>query len=794
MSVDSCADSTFGVALRCHRRAANLTQEELAERASLSVRSVSGWERGEGTTPRRDTLALLVQALGLSGTARETFEALVVRTRMQRPEAPVRAAISSAADARSDRHNVGRSIDAFVGRERDVEALGPLVLGAPLVTLLGAGGIGKTRLARELVRMAASQFVDGAWLVQLAELTDPGLLPDAIAASVGLHVGSARSTAELLVEYLRPKHLLLVLDNCEQLVAGCAAIVAQMLESCPQLHVLSTSREALAIDGEIIWPVRPLELPDLSIPQTAAQLNRTAAGRLFVERATAVNPRFVVTDENAGVLAGICVALDGIPLAVELAAPLTRILSLGEISERLGCDILRTANRFGPARHRTIRSTIDWSHDLLDDRERVLVRRLAVFAGGWNLHMAEHVCSGDGIESHEILDVLAQLVDKSMVVVDATESSARYRLLEPIRQYALERLEAAGEAAEYTARHAALILAMPETGETASDFGPEEIASLQRFETEHANLRAALRWALNHGEIDAALRTAASLFRFWERRGHLQEGVAWLEETLAIAGDAPFAYRGSALNALAFLYWRLGDVARALPVAEQALEINRDSRNPLSLPFALGNLGIIAYLRDEPGLAVSWLEECVALARRSGYRPLLSVALTFLGRSLLRLHGPTDPRPIQVLEESLALAEDAQAQYAMGHALLALGDVDWRLGEVQGAVAAWSRALEIQAQLADIRAMVASVERLAWGLAAAGHFASAVRLCGTAHAQRRMLGITLRHELSVDHDELEAEARQQLGALFDSTWADGEGSSIEDAVALALDLTRSRAE
>src|SRR5207248_1972072 len=316
-------------------------------------------------------------------------------------------------------------------------------------------------------------------------------------------------------------------------------------------------------------------------------------------------------------------------------------------------------------------------------------------------------------------------------------------------------------------------------------FGPEEIASLDRFETEHGNLRVALRWALSHGETDAALRAAAMLFRFWERRGHLQEGCTWLEEALANAGEVPSAYRGVALNALAFLYWRLGDVARARPVAEQALEINREGTNALALAFAVGNLGIIAYLQDEPGEGVRWLEECVAMARQIGYRPLLSVALTFLGRSLLRLHGPSDPRPIQVLQESLALAEGAQAHYAMGHALLALGDVDWRLGEVPRAQACWKRALEIQAQLTDTRAMVASIERLAWGLVTTGRFESAVWLFGATHAQRRMLGITLRHELSVDHDELLAEARQELERDFEGVWLGGARSSVEEAVALA---------
>jgi predicted ATPase/transcriptional regulator with XRE-family HTH domain len=779
----------FGEALRAHRRAAGLTQEELAELAGLSVRSISGWERGEGAAPRRDTLSLLVRALGLSGAERAGFEAMVVRAHVRKSETPVKLRMISAAEGNPEHHNLPRSINSFVGRERDVAELGPLIGQAPLVTLLGAGGIGKTRLAQEIARLQAGQFPDGAWLVQLAELTDPSMLADAIASAVGLHNGSTRNPGSLLAEYLRPKRLLLVLDNCEHLVGGCAEMVVQLLQDCPHLHVIATSRESLGIEGEIIWPVRSLEVPDLEAPLSTSQLARTPAVRLFVERATAVNPRFVMTDENASVLARICVALDGIPLAVELAAPLTRVLSLEQIAERLGCNasMLRTSNRFGSERHRSIRATIDWSYDLLDDCERLLLRRLSIFAGGWTLAMAEEVCAGAGIEQSEVLDLLAQLVDKSMVIAHASGTSARYRLLGPIRQYAFERLEASGEAAELAERHAGLILSMPRSGETEEDFGPGEIASLDRFEAEHANIRAALRWALDHGHTDAALRASAMMFRFWERRGHLQEGCAWLEEGLARAGDAPSRYRGVALNALAFLYWNLGDVDRAGPMAREALAANRESANALALPFALANLGIIAYLRDEPGQGAGLLEESVAISRRTGYRPLLSVVLTFLGRSLLRLHGPADPRPTAVLHESLELAERAQARYAIGHALMALGDVDWRRGQVDNAIAFWSRALAVQAQLGDRRAIVASMERLAWALVRTNDIRAAVSLFGATHAQRRLLGITLRHELGLNHEQRVAEARQQLGDEFDSAWSAGEASSVEEAVALALD-------
>jgi non-specific serine/threonine protein kinase len=783
------ADLTFGEVLRNYRRSSGLTQEELAERAGLSARSVSGWERGEGATPRRDTMALLVRALGLSGTDRARFEGMIARARAPRTAPAVK--LVTAVDRGDDQHNLGRAINSFVGRERELAELAPLVQTAPLVTLVGAGGVGKTRLAQELAWRAKGDFADGVWFVQLAELSDASLVPSAIAAAVRLPDASVRKTTALLADYLQHQHLLLVLDNCEHLVEGCAELVALLLQTCPNLHVLATSRESLALMGEMIWPVEPLGLPDLGGSHTAAELAHTPAIHLFVDRANLLNPAFAVTDDNAAVLVRVCVALDGIPLAVELAAALTRVLSLEQIAERLGCEggVLHGSNNSAPPRQRSIRATIDWSYELLDERDQRLLRRLAVFAGGWSLQTAEQLCAGSGSGQAGVLDVLARLVDKSMVIADASGRSARYRLLEPIRQYALEQLQASGEADEFAARHAALMLSMPQSGASTDDYGPEEIASLDRLESEHANLRVGLRWAIDHGEADAGLRAAAMLFRFWERRGHIQEGCAWLEEALATFRDVPSMYRGQALNALGFLYWRLGNYDQAQAISEQGLVVNRGAPESLALAFALGNLGVIAYVRDEPEAALRWLEESVAISRRIGYGPLLSVVLTFLGRSLLRLHGPADPRPTQVLHESLAIAEAARARYAMGTAFLALGDVDWRRGAVGAAVLFWTRALEVQALMQDQPNIVATIERLAWGPVAADQLESVISLFGAAHAQRRLLGITLRQELLIDHDERLAAARSQFQGDFDGVWRRGEALSIREAVALALNVS-----
>jgi predicted ATPase/DNA-binding XRE family transcriptional regulator len=471
------AAESFGVALRDHRRAAGLSQEVLAERAGVSPRSISAFESASGITPRRDTVALLARALGLNSTDRGRFEALVSR----RPRSP-----RAVRDVSALRHTLQRQLDSFVGRDAEMRDLGRVLGTAPLVTLVGAGGIGKTRLALEVAQQHSSTFTHGVAVVDIAELSDASLIACSVAEAVG--VDATRG----LIDYLRSRRLLLVLDGCERHLQACAQLASQLLRACPNLHIQATSREPLGIDGEVTRLVQALELPDARTRLSVARIAQSAAVRLFVDRAGAVDQTFELTDDNLSAVVRVCTSVDAIPLGLELAAVRLRVLTVDQLADRLPRDlhILSSVNRGGPPRHRTMRANLDWSHGLLGERERILLRRLAVFVGGWTLQLAEDVCSGGGVERADVLHTLGQLIDKSLVHKTAHVETARYRLLEPIRQYAVDRLDASGEAHEYAARHDATLFARA-TPENVDDDVRVEIATLRRFEPEHANLRVA---------------------------------------------------------------------------------------------------------------------------------------------------------------------------------------------------------------------------------------------------------------------------------------------------------------
>ena len=545
---------------------------------------------------------------------------------------------------RAPRGNLPAETSSFVGRERELSEVRALLAGTRLLTLTGPGGCGKTRLALRAAREAAGGF-GGAWWVELASLSDPGLVEQAVAGALGVREAPGRSLLGACAERLGSGGALLVLDNCEHLVGACAALAEALLRACPDLKVLATSREALGVAGETVWPVPALSLPPPEEAADPGALARYEATRLFLERAAAAAPGFGLTERSAAEVSRVCRRLDGIPLAIELAAARTRVLSVGQIAERLegALRLLTGGSRTASPRQRTLRATMDWSYGLLPEGERALFRRLAAFSGGFTLEAAEEVCSGEGVERGEVLDLLSRLVDKSLVVVDRRGGEPRYGLLETVRQYGRERLEESGEGAAVAHRHARCFLRLAEEAGRGM-LGPRQTAWLGRLEREHANLRAALAWFREEGEAERGLGMAAALVRFWWYRGYYSEGRAWLEGFLELPGAREAgAVRARALHALgALIYrsadWAGGDAEVVRSRLEESLEIYRGlpGEEP-RVAAVLRDLGRLSAQTGDRETARSFLEESLRLDRRSGDEHGLALSRSYLG--LLYLLG-----------------------------------------------------------------------------------------------------------------------------------------------------------
>ena len=429
------------------------------------------------------------------------------------------------------KHNLPLARTSFVGREREIVEVKRLLAMTRLLTLVGAGGLGKTRLALEVARDLVGAYLDGAWLVELASLSKGELVPQAMAQALGVREQSNRPLVQTLEDALCAKKILLVVDNCEHLAEAVVRLLDALLSSCPGLRILATSRETLNAAGEVSWVMPSLTLPELRYPPfTVKELEGYESVRLFVERARQRDPSFALTLQNAPAVTDVCRRLDGIPLAIELTTARMGVLSAEQLAERLedSLKLLTGGGRTVEPRQQTLRATLDWSHELLKEAERVLFRRLSVFAGGWKLEAAEEVCSGEGIEQDDILDLLSRLVDKSLVVAEAPTSpgaggALRYRMLEPVRQYGRECLEESGETERVHDRHARHYLALAEAARPKL-VGPEEVAWLVLLEEEHDNLRAVLNWVIRGSEVAVGARLALALWRFWDGRVYLSEG------------------------------------------------------------------------------------------------------------------------------------------------------------------------------------------------------------------------------------------------------------------------------
>jgi predicted ATPase/DNA-binding CsgD family transcriptional regulator len=575
--------------------------------------------------------------------------------------------------------NLPAALSTFVGRHHEMAAVAKLLDGARLVTLVGGGGVGKTRLALQVASTAAELPDEGAWLVQLAPVDDPPLVAAAVAAALGVREQPGHPMLQALISYLSSRRLLLVLDNCEHVIDAAASLAEALLGACPGLRILATSRQALGVDGEAAWPVPPLSVPPTRKEGWGADgLTAYEAVRLFVERAKATEPSFEVSSAVTPAIAEICRRLDGMPLAIELAAARVGVLAPAEIAARLDdrFRLLSASNRTAAPRHQSLQAALEWSYDLLCEPERVLLARLSVFAGGFRLQAAEEVCTADDLQTEDVFHLLAGLVAKSLVVADTSGEQARYRLLETIRHYGAGKLAAAGEAQALADRHAAHYTALAELAEPELT-GLHQGVWIERLEAEHPNLQAALGWSLTCGQPEQGLGLAGALGLFWVR-SYLSEGRAWLDQALATNPDASPSLRAKALWALGCLAGWADDYAAGIRVGKESLALYQGVGDIRGMGRALQLVGSCTLMVD-PAKGRPLLRESVALARQTGDRWCLASSLGIFG--LIESSQGDLAAARSALEESLALARDTQDQHNLLLALLGLGAVAFREGD-----------------------------------------------------------------------------------------------------------------
>jgi predicted ATPase/DNA-binding SARP family transcriptional activator/DNA-binding CsgD family transcriptional regulator len=768
---------------------------------------------------------VLQRELGTEPTASSrALREEIAAGRLPPKEAPSPAPLPEEAPG-APKHNLPAPRTSFVGREREMLEVKRALAMTRLLTLTGTGGSGKTRLALEVARSLVGVYPDGVWLVELAPLPEGALVPQAVARALGVKERPGEPLTDTLAEVLRTKRVLLVLDNCEHLVEAVAPLVDVLLDACAGVRVLATSREVLGIAGERTWLVSSLSVPDPRQRPTAEELERYESVRLFAERAHYRNPAFAVTPQNAPAVARICERLDGIPLAIELAA--ARVgLSVEQIAVRLDdtLKLLTTGSRIASARQRTLRGALDWSYDLLSEPERVLFGRLSVFAGGWTLDAAEAVASGGGVKEDEVLDLLLGLVDKSVVVAEATgEGEVRHRMLEPVRQYARMRLEERGEVGAIRRTHAGFFLDLAEVADSELR-RPGQGVWLERLETEHDNMRAALAWLVEGGDAQLGLRLAGALAWFWGARGHCSEGRRWLEQLLVRGSAAPIAARAKALVGAGRLMALYGNYERAEITTEEGLKLYQEigdrkgiSRSRADLGWItlaqgdlertrmlteglprnqesedsdvrgrrLSTLGWLAWDRGDLERGKSLLEEGLEISRESGDVRGIVFGLTNVGYAAM-LRGDYE-RAKTLTEEGLTLSRELGDQSGVVYLLCNLGTIAQEQGDHERAAVLFEESVKRNRKLGNKAILAELMEGIAGVAGAFGVAVRAARLYGAAEALREAIGVPL-------PESDRPRCRRHMAAAcslvdketWKEAWAEGKAMKLEQAVEYAL--------
>jgi predicted ATPase/DNA-binding SARP family transcriptional activator/DNA-binding CsgD family transcriptional regulator len=728
------------------------------------------------------------------------------------------------------RHNLPLARTSFIGRERERLKVKRLLAMTRLLTLTGAGGCGKTRLAVEVARDLVGAYPEGVWLADLAPLPKAELVPQAVARFLGVREQPPRPLVETLEDAFRSRKMLLVVDNCEHLVEAVVGLVDALLDSCPGLRVLATSREPLGAAGEVNWVVPSLTVPDprqeeASTPQ---ELEGYESVRLFEERARQRDPSFELNPRNGPAVAQVCRRLEGIPLAIELAAGRIELLSAEQLATRLE-DFLKllTGGRTADPRHRTLRATLEWSHELLSEPERVLLRRLSVFAGGWTLEAAEEACSGEGIEQDDVLELLSELVDKSLVVAKASpgeEGVVRFRMLEPIRQYAQERLQESGTAEWVRERHAQYYLALAQEAEPELE-GADQIRWMDRLEAEHDNLRAVLSWALEDGQAELGLRLAGTLRLFWVGHSHYSEGRRWYEEGLKRGLSAPQEVRANALvgagsfmaslgdlelarerledglalyrqvgdrrgaatclRTLGWIRFQLGDWERAVALLDEALPLARESASIRDTCNALSTLAYLAACRGDLERAQVLGEESLAIAREAGDITAASFASLYL--AITAMQGGDYERAKTLFEATLEMTRTIGNRKGQAVSLNNLGLVALCQGDYARAAMLSSESLRLSEESLDHELIPWALDALAGVCGQQGSVGRAARLWGAAEVLREASGLSQPpDDKRVLEPFLEAARSRLEKAAFQAAWEEGRAMTEEQAVAYAL--------
>jgi non-specific serine/threonine protein kinase len=718
--------------------------------------------------------------------------------------------------------NLPLQLNRFIGREREITAVRGLFATTRLLSLTGAGGSGKTRLAVQVATELQEEFADGVWWVELAALSDPLLVPQAVASVAGVPERPGHTVAEALAEALRPRQLLLVLDNCEHLLSAIARLVETLLQTCAQVRVLVTSREALAITGETTWPVLPLRVPNTIQPPPIEELLAYEAVQLFVERARSVVPSFTLTPENASAVVQVCRRLDGMPLAIELAAARVRALSVEQIVVRLDdvYRLLKGGSRSALPRQQTLRAAMDWSYGLLSTPDRTVFRRLSVFAGGFSLEAAEAICAGEPEDVYDVLDVLSSLIDKSLVLMEQRYGEARYRLLETIRQYGQDKLQEGAEAATVRRGHRDWYAHLAEQAESET-LEARQRSVFDRLEAEHENLRAALGWSLEQQDAETAARIGAAIFRFWLLRGHMSEGRRWLERALSGLSQKN-AVRAKALNVAAILASLQDDNTTAKRLVKESLELSRELDDRQQTGYALYTLGRLARVEGNYARAVTFFEESLTLFRELGQKDDIALVLSGLGLTILYLGE--HQRAAALCEESLALSrelgdlrgiaswlanlaiitlargdasratvlceESLAIRRALGykggcaHTLAILGRIAVDQGAYERAEVCFKESLTLRQETGEKEGIAIALEGLAAVAGLQGQSLTAARLCGFAESLRTLLGAPLSPIDRAGYLQTLVAIRARLDeTTFVTAWNEGHAMTLEQAVA-----------